>query len=242
MKVAGLASLISAGIAAAAGAQSPRYPLNLSGSAFIEQVRSDVTTASGSAERRRTIDRSARYAFSMRQDTIVVTADSLRLDETADNVRRTVDVDAVIGGRWKLLVPAGSTPVAVDAPFVPGVVVDVSDLGAAMDDFLPAVPPPLAPGKDTSDGGRTWRRLADSAARQRYHWSERRHADSTSIGADSVTMHTLLDSHEESEMAWDPERGPLAWTRRIETTVTSRFAGRTVRAVVEQRVRVTRAR
>lgn len=223
------------------GAQSSPYPLKLAGATFFEQVHSDVTTQSGSAERHRTIVRSAKFSTTMRADTLVVTADSFRLEETADNARRAIDVDAVIGGRWKMIVHPGGLIAVVDAPFVPSPVADVSDLSSAMDDFFPVNPPALAPGAQSVDSSqRGWRRLADSAGERRYHWSERRHSDSTSIGADSIPVHAVVDTHEEGDVAWSVARGPLTWMRRIQTTVTSRFAGRTVRAVVDQRIAVAR--
>jgi hypothetical protein len=217
--------------------------MNLAGAAFVEQVHSDVTTQSGTAELHRIILRSARYSTVRRADTLVVTADSLHLDETAGNTHRVIDVDAVIGGRWKLVAGGPGKANVVDAPFVPGEVADVSDLGSAMDDFFPMVPPALAPGAQATDSSqRVWRRLTDSAREQRYHWSEQRHADSTSIGTDSVIVHAVVDTHEEGDLAWSAARGPLAWMRRIHTMVTSRFAGRTVRANVEQRIVVARPR
>ncbi|HEY8061317.1 MAG TPA: hypothetical protein VID74_00895 [Gemmatimonadales bacterium] len=224
-------------------AQAARYPLNLAGATFVERVHSDVTTQSGTAELHRTILRLARYSTTTRIDTLVVTADSLDLDETVDNRHRPVDVDAVIGGRWKLVADGLRKTTVVDAPFVPGEVADVSDLGSAMDDFFPMAPPALAPGAQSTDSlPRVWRRLADSASAQRYHWSERRHADSTSIGTDSIIVHAVVDTREEGDLAWSATRGPLAWMRRIQTMVTSRFAGRTVRANVDQRIVVARTR
>ena len=224
-------------------AQAARYPLNLAGATFVERVHSDVTSQSGTAELHRTILRLATYSTATRTDTLVVTADSLQLDESVDNRHRPVDVDAVIGGRWKLVADGPRKTTVVDAPFVPSEVADVSDLGSAMDDFFPVAPPALAPGAQTTDSSqRAWRRLADSASAQRYHWSQRRHADSTSIGTDSVVVHAMVDTDEEGDLAWSAARGPLAWTRRIQTMVTSRFAGRTVRANVDQRIVVARTR
>jgi hypothetical protein len=224
-------------------AQSSQYPLNLSGATFVEQVRSDVTSQSGTAELHRTIVRLARYSTAMRTDTLVVTADSLRLDETSDNAHRVIDVDPVIGGRWKLVANGPGKTIVVDAPFVPGEVADVSDLGSAMDDFFPMAPPALAPGAQSTDSSqRVWRRLADSAAEQRYHWSERRRGDSTSIGADSIIVHAVVETREEGDLAWNAARGPVAWMRHIQTMVTSRFARHTVRANVDQRIVVARTR
>ena len=225
----------------ALAAQAPRFPADMAGATFIERVHSDVIAASGTAERHRVIDRQSRYAMTLRGDTLVVSADSIRLDETADNARRSVDVDAVIGGRWKLLAGAENTVRVVDAPFVPGDVADVSDLGSAMDDFFPPAPPSIAQGARLADAVHgDWRRLPDSAHLARYRWTAGHRADSTSIGADSVPVRAETEVHEDGAMVQSPRLGPVAWTRRIVTAVTSHFAGRTVRATVDQRIDVMR--
>jgi hypothetical protein len=228
-----------------AGAQSPPgYAVHgLDGAVFVEQVRSEVTTQTGSAERRRTMTRAARYAVSTHADTLVVTADSLRLDETADGARHAIDVDAVIGGRWELLVDARGLTTVVEAPFVPGTVADVSDLSSAMDDFFPAAPPMIAPRAQVTDSShRAWHRLADSAATQRFHWAAQRPSDTTYNGPDGIEVHSAGNTHEEGDVVWSVQHGPVGWTRHIQTTVTSRFAGRTVRATVDQRIVVSRLR
>jgi hypothetical protein len=228
-----------------AGAQSPPgYAMHgLAGGVFVEQVHSEVTTQTGSAERHRTITRVARYAATVRADTLVITADSLRLDETADGTHQVIDVDAVIGGRWRLLIDARGLATVVEVPFVPGTVADVSDLSSAMDDFFPAAPPMIAPGAQFTDSShRAWRRLADSAAARRFRWSEQRPSDTTYMGPDSVQVHTMETAHEDGNVAWNVQRGPVAWSRHIQTTVTSHFAGRTVRAIADQRIVVSRLR
>jgi hypothetical protein len=209
---------------------------------FGEQVRSDVVTATGTADRHRVVVQTARYAMVARHDTLMVTADTLALSETSDNVPSTVDVDAVIGGRWLLTFDAHGTAATVDRPFVPQEILDVSDLGRAMDDFFPPTPPPgLAVNARVADlAHRTWRRLADSAGEQRYSWTVPRHADSSYVTPDSVAISVSTDLNETGVAAWHPTRGPVAWSRRLETTATTRFAGRTLRAVVDQRIIVRR--
>lgn len=224
------------------GQAPPRYDIRqLDGAAFDERVHSDVTTYSGSAERQRTVVRTTRFGMAVRGDTLVVTADSLALQESADGADRAIDVDAVTGGRWKLMLDPGGAARVTTRPFVPAEVADVSDLGVAMDDFFPVAPPGgAAPGAAREVAGRTWRRLADSAGLARYRWSRRRQGDSSYVAADSVAIRTSSDSREDGDLAWDALRGPVAWSRRVETTVTSHFAGRTSRALVTQRIEVRR--
>lgn len=228
---------------AAAGQAGPRYDARrLHDAAFLEQVHTDVTTQTGTAERERRVLRIARFGIVVRGDTMVVTADSLDLRETADGVERTIDVDAVIGGRWKLMLNGDGHATVLTRPFVPGDVGDVSDLAIAMDDFFPPAPSP-ATGKPPIGGlERSWHRRDDSAGVMRYHWSEQRHRDSSYVATDSVAVRAAVDTREDGDVAWDVARGPVAWNRRVETTATSRFAGRTTRAVVAQRIAVRRIR
>ncbi len=161
-----------------------------------------------------------------RGDTLVVTADSLDLRETANGVERVIDVDAVIGGRWLLTLATSGAAAVIARPFVPGDIADVSDIAIAMNDFFPVTT--------------VWRRLADSSGLSRYHWSADHHSDSSYVTAGNVAVSATIDAKEEGDIAWNLGRGPVAWSRRVETTVTSRFAGRTSRAVISQRITVRR--
>ena len=225
----GLLAAFFAGCAAhAVGAQAPpRYEVKrLNGATFVEQLRTDVTSESGVAEQMRRIARTARFGVAMQGDTLVVTADSLDLRETANGVERVIDVDAVIGGRWLVSLAASGAARVMARPFVPADVADVSDLAIAMNDFFPVTT--------------TWRRLTDSSGLSRYHWSADHHSDSSYVTADNVPVSATIDVKEEGDMAWSLARGPVAWSRRVEITATSRFAGRTNRALIHQRITVRR--
>jgi hypothetical protein len=159
------------------------------GAAFTEQVRTSGESHTGAADRKWATNRVARYTMSRRGDTLMVSADSLQLLETVDGVQRPVDVDAVIGARWKLLPTIGGYFRAVDQPFVPEAVAEVSDMAVAMDDFLPHRPPRFRPGQRELDAGnRHWRRLSDSAGHQRFQWTEVSRRDSSYRAGDSVTV------------------------------------------------------
>jgi hypothetical protein len=218
--------------------QAPRYELRtLNGARFAEHLQSEVTAQSGSAERGRVVVRNAQFAMVARGDTLLVTADTVDLHETADGLTRTVDVDAVIGGRWKVILDAGGHADVSVQPFVPGEISDVSDLAIAMDDFFPPAP---VTSPRTGAPLRNWARRADSGGVARYHWTAQRHADSSYVAADSVPVRATLDVSEDGDLAWDPARGPVAWTRRVETTAVTRFAGRTNRAIIKQQIVVRR--
>jgi hypothetical protein len=205
----------------------------------MERMQSVVTTQSGAAERRRVIDRTARFGVVVRQDTAIVTADSLEVVEAADGTSRHVNVDAVIGGRWALTIDSTGKPVAVDWPFVPRDIADVDDVGTAMDDFFPS-PPPVSPvGRSMTVAGVKWLRLNDSAGHARFRWSAKK-AVTPSTAGDSVAVSSTGTAIEDGELVWDAGHGPLAWKRHIETDLTSRFAGRTVHALVDQRTTVRR--
>jgi len=222
--------------------QVPRIEYKLAplhGAMFVERLQSVATTQSGAAERRRVIDRTAQFGIVVRRDTAIVTADSIAVVETADGMSRRVNVDAVIGGRWALKIDSTGRPAAVDWPFVPQDIADVDDVGTAMDDFFP-LPPPVSPvGRSVTVAGVKWLRLSDSAGHSRFRWSANRDVSTTTVG-DSVPVRSTGKAIEDGELVWDPGRGPLGWKRHIETDMTSRFAGRTVHALVDQRSTVRR--
>jgi len=208
----------------------------IAGARFTERVQSEIITQAGASERHRTVIRMAGFGVVARGDTLVVTTDTVALTESVDGTRTAIDVDAVIGARWKLLLDTRGVAAIIDRPFVPPTIADVSDVGTAMDDFFPPAPPKLALGAVITDSaGRKWRRMSDSVGVERYHFTATRRG-TTRNASDSVTVETSQDASENTDLAWDPRRGPLAWTRSILMTVTTRFAGRTVRAQVDQRI------
>ena len=220
---------------------SAQYDIaRLGGVRFSERVESEIVTQSGTAERQRRVVRTAAFRMVVRGDTLVVTTDTVALTESVDGARRAMNVDAVIGARWKLVLTARGTATVVGRPFVPASISDVSDVGTAMDDFFPPAPPKLAMGTaGTDSAGRRWRRSADSSGIERYHFSVT-HRGTTRDARDSVTVESSQDATENTDLAWGAQRGPVAWSRSILTALTTRFAGRTVRAQVDQRIVVHR--
>ena len=222
---------------------APAYsPARLDGAVFVESIRTDGTSQSGAAERKWSVTRAARFRLHVDGDTIVVSADSLALQQLADGTQHEINVDPVVGGRWTMMIARTGAARVFERPFVPAAIADVSDIGTAMNDFLPPAPPLIAPGKQLVEGsGRVWRQLPDSSSLTRYHWEDRARRDSSYVTADSVAINAIIETHENGWMAWDKVRGPAAWHRTVESTVDTRYAGRTVRAVVMQQIVVQRA-
>jgi hypothetical protein len=233
------------GAARPVGAQgAPRYDTGqLNGATFSEVLRSEVRTAAGTAERVRNVVRNATYSITMRRDTLVVTADTLWLSETADGVTRAIDVDPVIGARWKLMLDSRGAVDVTDQPVMTRDIADVSDVSIAMDDFFPPAPPRLGVRGSARDSTqRLWRRLADSAGSQRYHVTRQQHNQTRQSLADTVAVTSTEEVTEDTDLVWEAVRGPMAWTRHIVSVLTSRYAGRTMRATADQYIVVGRLR
>ncbi len=225
------------------GQQSvPHYALAaLAGTSFIEQITSNVTTRTGTAERHRAIARTARLGVTLAGDTIIVSGDSLALSESADGVDRALDASGFLGGRWQLLLSGNGAAQVFARPFVPDDITEVSDVAAAMDDFFPPTPPALAVNASATDTARTrWDRLPDSAGSQRYQWNLTRQHEGTRAVADTVPLQVHEVTRESGMLVWNAAGSPLAWTRLIHSEVTSAIRGRTVQAVIDQRITVQR--
>jgi hypothetical protein len=225
------------------GQQSPPHynPAALAGTSFVEQITSNVTTRTGTAERKRAISRTARFGVTLAGDTVIVSGDSLALSESVDGVDRALDASGFLGGRWRLALSASGAAQVHARPFVPGELTEVSDVAAAMDDFFPRTPPALAVNAGATDTARIrWDRLADSAGTQRYQWSLTRQQEGARTVADTVPLQVREASRENGTMVWSSRGAPLAWTRLIHSEVTSAIRGRTVQAVIDQRITVRR--
>lgn len=223
---------------------APGYPIAvLDGARFDETIRTEALTRAGSAELRRLVARESHFGVTLHGDTVVVSADSVTLTEVADGRSRTIDTDGFVGGRFRLRLDSTGAATLWQRPFIPDGMADVSDLSRAMDDFFPPLPPTMALGADTSDAaGRHWHRLADSSGSQRFRWSALVSRDTAQVANDTVPVLLEESTREESALAWSSARGPLTWSRQIESNVTTRLRGTTVRATINQRIDVRRSR
>ncbi|MEP6590304.1 MAG: hypothetical protein ABJC19_03890 [Gemmatimonadota bacterium] len=220
----------------------PGYPVRaLDGAHFTEAIRTEVTTRVATSESHRQISRDARFAVTLQGDTLTVSADSLILTELSDGRSRTLDTDGFVGGRYLFQLDSLGRAALLERPFVPDDLIEVSDVGRAMDDFFPSLPPAMIVGAEATDASaRHWRRLTDSSGVQRFRWTVEQEHNGTEAVADSVTAAVSGSSHEVSALAWSPTRGPLHWSRRIESDITTRLRGQTIRATVIQRIAVKR--
>ncbi len=218
------------------------YPVRtLDSTAFLERITTSVLTHTGGKDIHRTIAREALYRITRQADTLHVSADSLVLSESLEGTQRTLNTDGFVGGAWNLLLDANGTTSVESSPFVPLALLDVSNVGMAMDDFFPPLPPPMNPKADTTDAARRhWTRMTDSAGVQRYLWSAKRETTRTANSSGSSVEAARESITEESSMAWDPARGPLSWQRRIDVLATSKVGGRDVEAEINQRIVVSR--
>jgi hypothetical protein len=167
--------------------------------------------------------------------------DSLALSRQSPEGTLAPDTEGLLGGRYRgTLSPAGRF-VATARPFVPDEVAEVADLGAAMDDLLPPLPPAaLAVGERWGEAaGLELRRLPDSVAAgrtiQRLGLRARAESDRATVRGDTTTIAARQVTTEEGEVAWDPAAGFLRRTRRI-VVETSVPAGGPVRAPLRSRL------
>lgn len=200
----------------------PGYPVRaLDRASFSESIRTEVVTRIENSSRRRLVARAARFGVELHGDTVVVSADTLMLSELADGSSRTLDTDGFVGGRYLLLLDPTGRATLIERPFLPDDLAEVSDVGRAMDDFFPPLPPAIAVGGVNIDSaGRSWGRLSDSIGVRRYRWSSVFSHDDNEMVADSVPTRLSETTRESSTLAWHSSRGPLAWSRRIESEVT----------------------
>lgn len=171
--------------------------------------------------------------------------DSLRVWRVAGTSRLEPDASGIIGGQYRGELGPDGLFVTRERPFVPDELREVMDLGAALDDLLPRLPPrALQVGEEWRGGDSVAiQRLADSASLQRYRIRLNRSGEVVPPAGDSLTPAYTRDLVDEGTAAWSQDQGPVRYDRR--TTVVARVpAGGTVKRMVrsqlEQRVMIER--
>ena len=198
---------------------------------FLEHSRARLLAETGGRRRRETLVRSGvlRFRAHPAGDDVAIEAwyDSLAVSRASPETTLVPETDGLIGGRFRgTLSPSGRYAV-VARPFVPDEVAEVADMGGALEDLLPLLPPRTpGAGQSWSDGaGLELRRLADSAATGRTIYRLalrlRSRTDTASIRGDTTRLPAAEVTTEEGRVDWDPERGLLRRTRHIviETSV-----------------------
>jgi hypothetical protein len=240
--------ILSAG-AGSAAAQAPatfRYTSDQFQCATLrERSRAVLEAETGLRRRRETLSRDGvwRVRGQPGAGEILIEAwyDSVALSRQSPEGTLAPDTEGLLGGRYRgTLSPAGRYA-ATARPFVPDEVAEVSDLGAAMDELLPPLPPvALAVGERWGDSaGLELRRLPDSTAGarpvRRLALRARAEANRATIRGDTTAIAARQVTVEEGQVDWDAAAGFLRRTRHI-VVETSVPAGGPVRAALRSRL------
>jgi hypothetical protein len=210
-----------------------------------ERSRAVLEAETGLRRRRETLTRDGlwrlRGAPASTGISIEAWYDTLAVSRTSPEGVLTPDTDGLLGGRYRgTLSPSGSYT-AASRPFVPDEVAEVSDLGAALDDLLPPLPPSaLAVGDQWRDGsGLELTRLPDSLARgrpvRRLALRLRSEASRATVRGDTTAIAARQVTMEEGQVDWDAAGGLLRRTRHI-VVETSVPAGGPLRAPLRSRL------
>jgi hypothetical protein len=207
----------------------PRYTAAmLTDASFDQRVRAEVRTQSGGAARTEQVGREGRMEVRIDASggdlAFESWFDSLWVWREGPEGRITPDVDGLIGGRFRgVFSPTGRSVVTV-RPFVPDELVEVTDLGGALDDFLPPLPgAALASGEIWQEGPLRVARRPDSTAGalrlQRYRWSRVSADTAQELAGDSLRYEVRSTLEEEGDLVWHAAMGPLVWHRRAIVTM-----------------------
>jgi hypothetical protein len=226
----------TAGAAASQQRTSPpadfRYTTGqLDCAAFHERSRAQLDAQTGIRQRHETLTRDGVWRMRARSGAagmaIEAWYDSLALSRESPEGKLVPDTDGLLGGRYRgALSPAGHYT-AEARPFVPDDVAEVADLGGAMEDLLPPLPPgAISVGQRWSDSsGLELRRLPDSVAGRRVvrrlEVHARTEADQATVRGDTTRLSARQVSVENGRIDWDPAIGLLRRVRRlvVETSV-----------------------
>ena len=157
------------------------------------------------------------------------------------------DTDGVLGGRFRGKLSPEGRYASARRPFVPDAVRELSDVGSALDDLLPPLPPRLM------QVGESFRptdsleiqRLADSAGLQRFRVERELAGRVEPAPGDSLTPAFNRTVRDHGTFSWHPDSGLVRYDRRLEIEVMVPQGGavrRAVRSEVAQHVTLQRER
>ncbi|HUR93107.1 MAG TPA: hypothetical protein VMY76_00895 [Gemmatimonadales bacterium] len=198
---------------------------------FRERSRGQLEAQTGMRQRRETLVRDGVLRVRARSADSGITLeawyDSLALSRESPEGTIEPDTDGLLGGRYRgTLTPTGRY-VTLARPFVPDEVAEVAELGTALDDLLPPLPPvPLAVGQRWTDqDGLTLTRLPDSVSGRRVLLRLALRAVTKSnratVRGDTTALEGRQSTREEGQVTWDPATGLVLRSRRlvVETSV-----------------------
>lgn len=242
-------------IAGALGGQAaPAYhPLLLDRARYRQEVRTTIELESrGARSREQTLrDGVMTIRAAARDSLITVEAwfDTLFAWREGAGERLEPGTDGLIGGRYLGLLTRQGGMSVVDRPFVPDELAQVADLGDALTELLPILPPsPLAVGGGWRDPlGVVLLRLADGRRDgrrvERYRLTRRFAREEQHLLPDSTTVLARRQESEVGTYEWSPESGLVRWERAITTEVEVPAGGpvrQPFRTRIEQQATVTR--
>ncbi|MBA2457411.1 MAG: hypothetical protein H0V43_00465, partial [Gemmatimonadales bacterium] len=219
---------------------------------WAESSESQIETVTDRASSQAAAGREGRWSFRAGDTTGGVALegwyDSLSVWRRSGNGSLAPDTDGVIGGRYRgLLGPRGAYAVGA-RPFIPDELAEVAELGGALDDFFPPLPPRrLAPGERWRGAETDIRRLADTVvagrALLRFALEARRERSQTVPRGDTVPIPIRQSITERGEFTWNPSTGLAGRTRDIVVETAISAAGRIrqpVRSRVTQHIEIAR--
>jgi hypothetical protein len=229
-----VAGALCAGASAGAAQEPAEFhytPEQFRCASLHEHSRAVLEAETGLRRRRETLTRDGLWRVRGRSAPAGISVeawyDSLALSRTSPEGVLAPDTDGLLGGRYRGTLSSAGRYTADARPFVPDEVAEVSDLGAALDDLLPPLPPSaLTVGEQWRDGsGLELTRLPDSLvgrrAVRRLALRSRSEASRATVRGDTTAIAARQETLEEGQVDWDAAAGLLRRTRHIvvETSV-----------------------
>jgi hypothetical protein len=221
------------------------HPLQLDCARYRQQSRSEIQLEGGRQRARETTGRDGVLVVraTARDSALFLEAwfDTLSVWREGSGERLEPETDGVIGGRFKGVLTRLGGFTALDRPFVPDEIAQVADVGDALEELFPPLPPvALAPGAGWKDEfGSVLTRMPDGMNRgrrvERYRLIRRSEREESRWLPDSSEVRTSRRQEEAGVFEWSGELGPLRWEREISTAV-SVPAGGVVRQPFRTRI------
>lgn len=234
----------------AQGALAPTYRAeDFRCARFTERALSDIEIVSGSGDATGKAGREGVWIFCAR-DTLGGVAleawyDELKVWREVGKRRTEPETDGVLGGRFVGVLGATGGIALERRPWVPESVRETSDVGAALDDLLPPLPPyQLQVGENWRSGDTLEvQRLSDSAGLQRYREQGEKRIPLPPALADSLRPDLKQVVITRGQYTWHSAQGLMYADRRIETRLDlprTPTRPRAMRTRVVQRILLTR--
>jgi hypothetical protein len=175
--------------------------------------------------------------------------DTLAVWREGSGERLEPETDGVVGGRFRGTLTRAGSFTEQDRPFIPDEVAQVADVGDALGELFPALPPvgllPGAAWKDEfgtvilriPDGSRDGRRV------ERYRINRKLQREESRLLSDSSEVRAERNETESSVLEWSGELGPVRWDREVTVLVTVPAGGpvrQPFRTRIEQQISVER--